>query len=478
MEGNIKNKTIASMKWTAFERISIQGVQFLIQILIARILLPSDFGVIGMIAIFIAIAETFIESGFSTALIQKKYCSNKDYSTIFYFNVIISAICYIILFLTAPYISSFYNLEILTQIIRIIGINIIIKSLTIVQRSILIREFDFKSISIANVGGSLISGIVGIVLAYNGFGIWSLIVQTLTTSFISFIIISIRSKWIPILIFSIESFKTLFSFGSKLLATSIVYVISDNIYSLIIGKKYLPQELGFYNKGFQFSILPVNIINSIFAAPLLPLMCKIQDDSNKIEELLFKYLRISIYVIFPCLLILILISEPLINILLTEKWKDVIPYFKVLCLARLLFIPYQINLIPIKAKGEGGVFFKVELFSKIIQIIILIITIKISVLAVCWGAVIMSIISYIIISIYSHATLKIKLSKYFICFYESIILGGIMYLISYFVINFINDDILKIVIGLVFSTSTYIILSFIAKSKELKSIHEFIIKII
>ena len=144
MEGNIKNKTIASMKWTAFERISIQGVQFLIQILIARILLPSDFGVIGMIAIFIAIAETFIESGFSTALIQKKYCSNKDYSTIFYFNVIISAICYIILFLTAPYISSFYNLEILTQIIRIIGINIIIKSLTIVQRSILIREFDFK----------------------------------------------------------------------------------------------------------------------------------------------------------------------------------------------------------------------------------------------------------------------------------------------------------------------------------------------
>ena len=253
---SLKQKTISGVLWSCVERFSVQGIQFVIMVIMARILLPSDYGMIGMLAIFIAIAQTLIDSGFSNALIQKKDRSEIDYSTVFYFNIAVGIVLYFILFFSSPLIARFYNTPELTGLTRVLALNLFINSLAVVQRAILSIKIDFKTQAKASFSAAIISGIVGIVMAYTGFGVWSLAVQTVLNAFVNTVLLWIFSKWIPLKVFSFESFKKLFTFGSKLLASGLLDTIYRNIYTIVIGKKFASTDLGYFTRADQFAQFP------------------------------------------------------------------------------------------------------------------------------------------------------------------------------------------------------------------------------
>lgn len=253
---SLKQKTISGVLWSCVERFSVQGIQFVIMVIMARILLPSDYGMIGMLAIFIAIAQTLIDSGFSNALIQKKDRSEIDYSTVFYFNIAVGIVLYFILFFSSPLIARFYNTPELTGLTRVLALNLFINSLAVVQRAILSIKIDFKTQAKASFSAAIISGIVGIVMAYTGFGVWSLAVQTVLNAFVNTVLLWIFSKWIPLKVFSFESFKKLFAFGSKLLASGLLDTIYRNIYTIVIGKKFASTDLGYFTRADQFAQFP------------------------------------------------------------------------------------------------------------------------------------------------------------------------------------------------------------------------------
>ena len=250
---SLKQKTISGVLWSCVERFSVQGIQFVIMVII---LLPSDYGMIGMLAIFIAIAQTLIDSGFSNALIQKKDRSEIDYSTVFYFNIVVGIILYFILFFSSPLIARFYNTPELTGLTRVLALNLFINSLAVVQRAILSIKIDFMTQAKASFSAAIISGIVGIVMAYTGFGVWSLAVQTVLNAFVNTVLLWIFSKWIPLKVFSFESFKKLFAFGSKLLASGLLDTIYRNIYTIVIGKKFASTDLGYFTRADQFAQFP------------------------------------------------------------------------------------------------------------------------------------------------------------------------------------------------------------------------------
>ena len=253
---SLKQKTLSGVLWSCVERFSVQGIQFVIMVIMARILLPSDYGMIGMLAIFIAIAQTLIDSGFSNALIQKKDRSEIDYSTVFYFNIAVGIVLYFILFFSSPLIARFYNTPELTGLTRVLALNLFINSLAVVQRAILSIKIDFKTQAKASFSAAIISGIVGIVMAYTGFGVWSLAVQTVLNAFVNTVLLWIFSKWIPLKVFSFESFKKLFAFGSKLLASGLLDTIYRNIYTIVIGKKFASTDLGYFTRADQFAQFP------------------------------------------------------------------------------------------------------------------------------------------------------------------------------------------------------------------------------
>ena len=260
---SLKQKTLSGVLWSCVERFSVQGIQFVIMVIMARILLPSDYGMIGMLAIFIAIAQTLIDSGFSNALIQKKDRSEIDYSTVFYFNIAVGIVLYFILFFSSPLIARFYNTPELTGLTRVLALNLFINSLAVVQRAILSIKIDFKTQAKASFSAAIISGIVGIVMAYTGFGVWSLAVQTVLNAFVNTVLLWIFSKWIPLKVFSFESFKKLFTFGSKLLASGLLDTIYRNIYTIVIGKKFASTDLGYFTRADQFAQFPSSNLTGI-----------------------------------------------------------------------------------------------------------------------------------------------------------------------------------------------------------------------
>ena len=269
---SLKQKTLSGVLWSCVERFSVQGIQFVIMVIMARILLPSDYGMIGMLAIFIAIAQTLIDSGFSNALIQKKDRSEIDYSTVFYFNIAVGIVLYFILFFSSPLIARFYNTPELTGLTRVLALNLFINSLAVVQRAILSIKIDFKTQAKASFSAAIISGIVGIVMAYTGFGVWSLAVQTVLNAFVNTVLLWIFSKWIPLKVFSFESFKKLFTFGSKLLASGLLDTIYRNIYTIVIGKKFASTDLGYFTRADQFAQFPSSNLTGIIQRVTFPVL--------------------------------------------------------------------------------------------------------------------------------------------------------------------------------------------------------------
>lgn len=383
---SIKEQTVSGLKWNAIGHFASQGVYFVLGLLIARILLPADYGVVGMLAIFLSISQVFVDSGFSNALIRKIDRTDIDCSTAFYFNIVVGLVCYGLLFIAAPFISAFYQMPILTDILRILALTIVINSLGIVPQALRTIAVDFKTLAYASVLSAIGSGIIGLYLAYTGYGVWALVWQSLSCVLLNVVLVWILAKWRPQWAFSWQSFRKMFSYGSKLLVSALLHRFYINISGLLIGKFYTPADLGFYSRGHQIAMLPSMNITGIIQRVTFPILAKLQNDDQRLAEVYRKYISITSLVIFFLMTLLMAISKPLVVLLLTEKWLGAVPYLQVFCLALMFDHICQLNNNLLMVKGRSDIFLKLEIIKKVIILPLLIIAIYVGPMAICWVA--------------------------------------------------------------------------------------------
>lgn len=380
---SIKQETITSVKWTSLEKFALQGMQFFIGLIMARLLTPSAYGTVAMLSIFMAVSGTFVDSGFSNALTRKLDRTEVDFSTIFYFNVFVACFFYIILFLIAPWVATFFNSPILCDILRIQAISLIINSFIQIQITKLVIELNFKALAIRAVLSAFISGIVGILLAFYGFGVWALVFQSLISAIVNALFIIIYCHWKPLLVFSKKSFLELGSYGSKLLASSLLHTIYTQLTTIIIGKFFSSNDLGYYNRGTQFAALPMTTFNSIIGRVTFPILVKLQNDDNRLIEVYRKYICIASLVIFFGCTMIAALAKPIIIILLTKKWAESIIYLQIYAFAIMFTHINDINLKLLQVKGRSDLFLKLEIIKKTISIAMLFAAIPFGIIGIC-----------------------------------------------------------------------------------------------
>lgn len=396
MAQSVRSQLLHGVAWNFIEKVLMRSASFVIGIILARLLSPSDFGLVGMLAIFIAISNVFIEGGLAKALIQRQNCSDVDYSTAFVSNVGMSLFIYAILFVSAPWIADFYDEPILTPLTRVLALNFILGAFNIVQRAKLMAAVDFKSLAQINVISVILSGAVGISMAYSGYGVWSLVGQSLFSTIVLIVLFPAYSKWKPSLKFSSTSFKSLFGFGSKLMITGIYSVILNNISTICIGRFYKSHQLGFYARGQQFSEIISSTIFDVLGNVTFPVLSGLQDDKEHLVAVYRKSLYFTAMLIFPIMILMALISRPLVIILLTEKWLPCVVLMQWLFLARMFTPLSAINMNILNAIGRSDLFMMLDFSKAPLVLIILAITIPISVEAITIGSFCSSFICFFI----------------------------------------------------------------------------------
>ena len=466
MESSLTRKTIKTVSWSAIERFSVQAMQFVITVILARIVAPSEFGLIAMLAVFIAIAQSFVDSGFSSALIQKKDRTEIDFSTVFYFNICISFLAYLILFLSSPYIAKFYREPVLELVCKWMGLSLIIQGLSVVQIAKLTISLDFKTQAKASIIAVLISGLFGVYLAYIGYGVWALVVHSLLNNLINTLLLWLFAKWIPKLIFSKNSLNTLFSFGSKLLLSGLLHTIYINLYTLVIGRKYSAVDVGYYNQASQTTRFPSVSLMAIISRAIYPIQCKIQDENELLNSSFINYLRMSCYIIFPIMIGVAVTAKPLIIVILKDKWLPMANLLSILCLAYMWNPIMVINSQILNVKGRSDYFLKSEIIKKIAGVLILLVTIPFGLSAICFGILLYSICDMIIIIYYSKKVIKIGYLKQFRSIFPIFAMSVIMGIIVYFSIESIINVYLQLVSGVLIGILSYISLSMLFNVKE------------
>lgn len=451
MAKTLKEQAVKGTGWSAVERIVTQGASFLIQLALARLLMPEDYGIIAMLAIFLQIAQVFIDSGFATALIKKQECSEADYSTVFYYNLVVAFLIYILFFFTAPLVATFYNEPLLTIVMRVISVSLIVNALCIVQRTKLVKGIDFKTQTKVSLISVAISGGIGILLAFQGYGVWALCFQTILNSLSQFLLLSLCVRWKPILLFSRQSFQEMFSYGSKILGASIISVIYSNLYTIVIGKRFASEILGLYSRADQFDKFPSNNISTIISRVSLPVLSKIQDDKDKLSFAYRKVIKYSSFIIFPMMLGLLAISKPFVMVVLTEKWAGVVPIMQILCLGYMIDHLSVLNLNLLYVEGRTDLVLKLEIIKKTIAISILLVTLPFGIVIMCWGKIVYDYIAVLINTYYTKKLINLSLSQQFLdilpYFLASVIMASLVLLFNLFVANYMIQLLLGITIG-------------------------------
>lgn len=473
---SLKNQTRNGIIWSSIDKFSGQAFQFVIGILLARLLMPEDYGIIGMLAIFLAISDSIIDSGFGNALIQKQNRTQSDYSTVFYFNILVSLILYIILFICAPYIATFYNMPILTSVTRVLSINFIINAFMIVQVTKLTIELDFKIQAKVRLFSGLIAGLFALYMAYSGFGVWALVSQMVISNLLLCILLWLFAKWRPSLEFSVESFKQLFSYGSKLLITGLYGPIFTNINTLIIGKFYSTYNLGLFTRAHNFAQFPAVNTNLIISRVSFPVLSKMQNDDERLRLNYRKLISLTYFLFLPIMFGLIIIAKPLIILLFTEKWIGIVPLFQILCIS-LAFLPingYNINLLLVK--GRTSLHLRLDFIKKVVSLVILIICAFISIKAICIGSVITSIFSWVLTAHYSGKLINLTLIQQFEDIVRPLIITVAMCCLIYIPFIVINNSVSQLILALIIGIPSYYLMSLKFNAKSIGEIKKIIIK--
>jgi O-antigen/teichoic acid export membrane protein len=448
MTENLKNKAFNGVLWSAAERFSLQGVQFVFNIIIARLLLPSDFGIIAMLAVFLQISQAFIDSGFTNALIQKQNRTEQDFSTVFYFNIFISIVFYIVLYFSAPFIAVFYNIPLLIPITRFISISLVINSLSAIHKVKLSILIDFRSQAKVAFVSAFLSGGIGVFFAYLGYGVWSLVIQTIASALFITAYMWVILRWKPALVFSFRSFKVLFSFGSKLLLSGLISTVYRNLYPLLIGKKFSAFELGVFSNADLFSKILSSNLSSIMSRVMFPVLVTVQNDNERLVSIYRRYIRLTSFIIFPSMIWMVAMANPIVSFLLTEKWIEVVVLLQILCFDWMFDHLSVINLNLLLVKGRSDLSLKLEIIKKSFAVTILFISLYWGIEGVCYGRVLYSLIATVLNTHYTKTLIDLsffeQLKDVYPYFFMSIIMGFGVYLL-----NFVEClAVLKLLLGL------------------------------
>lgn len=467
---SLKSTARKGIIWSAVDKFSVQFGQFVVGVFLARILMPEDFGLVAMLSVFIALSQTFIESGLGIGLIQRQERKDIDFSTLFVFNLGISLFFYVVLFFSAPFISSFFEKPQLTYLTRILGLILVINAFAIVQQTKLTIAIDFKSIAKSNVIGMITGGLCGVIAALNGYGVWSLVVQSLSRAFASSVTLWFLSNWYPSVAFSRKSFNSLFGYGSKLLLAGLYAQTLNNVYDVCVGKFYSTSSLGCYTRAKSFADISAGTITSILKEATFPILASVQHDKEKLVSIYSRMIRISAFLIFPVMTLIALLAKPIVILLLTEKWISIVPLLQWIVFSRVFLPMSAINLNLLNAIGRSDLFLKVDLSKLPLTILAMIITIPLGIKVMVIGHVITSAI-FFVINAYLPGKLfgygAIKQLKDIFPFFIAVIGMAILVVI---LICFIDNMVFKLFFGVVFGVIIYLFICWLLKVDELQEV--------
>ncbi|PBB06462.1 lipopolysaccharide biosynthesis protein [Salimicrobium humidisoli] len=472
-KSQLKSKTLHGLLWSFIELLSRQGIQLIIQIILARLLAPEHFGVIGMVTIFIAVSTAFVQSGLDQALIREKAPGDKDYSTVFYFNLAVSILVYAISFYFAPLIAQFYDESKLVGILRVIMLVVVINAVSSIQRVFLIRKVDFKTQTKISLISGLSAGAFAISFALMGLGVWSLVIQQIVMKFTEMILLLYNNRWAPSFIFDFYLFKKYFNFGYKLLLSSIIDIIYKNIYFVIIGKVYTLNQLGYYTNASKIRDVASLAVTQSIQKVTYPVLSKMNDDQSLLTKNYRLLIRLTAYVYFPFMLGLVCIAPSFIPLLLGEKWVPAINYFQLLCIASLLYPINAINLNILKVKNRSDLFLLIEIIKKIFLSILIIVAVilELGVSGLIYSAIISSIFNLFINAHYTGKEINYNISKQIKDMTPSLLLAIVMSSLIFLNFEYLKTPLfVKIMLEITFGIITYISLSLIFKIEELRLI--------
>lgn len=453
-EDKLKERVVKGAIWKLAEKFGMNLMQIVIQIVLARLLLPEDYGIIGLLAIFISISDVFLLQGFTTALIQKKDADEVDFSSVFFANIIMSLVIYAVLFAIAPLVSDFYNLPQLNAIMRVLSLNIIIGAFCAVHNAIISRNLEFKLSFVRNVANTATQGIVGIFMACNGFGVWSLVISKIAGTFVGMLLLCVTVNWKPKMLFSAGRISSLFSYSSRILGTNLLNTIFNNIHSMVIGKFFLPADVGFYQRGQQIPQVAMTAIDGSLNEVLYPTLSILQNDLSKLKDALRRSMKTSMYIVLPMITGLLVTAEPLTILLLTDKWLASVPFMQLTC-AITLFWPFSARLHALNALGLSDVTFKLSLITKLLIVIMIIICIPMGIYAIMWGTLLASVISFFITSHYVNKYIGYSLKELGLDIAYPVALTIAMACIVLIIGNCIDNLMLKLVVQTMFGIAFY-----------------------
>ena len=457
---------ISNLVWRFAERCGAQLVSFIVSIVLARILAPEDYGTIALVTVFTAILQVFVDSGLGTALIQKKDADEIDFSSVFYFNFVVCLILYLGMFAAAPFIADFYGDVTLVPVIRILSLTIVISGVKGIQQAYVSRNMLFKRFFFSTIGGTIFSAVLGIAMAYAGFGIWALVAQQLSNTFIDTLILWITVRWRPTKSFSWTRLKYLLSFGWKLLVSSLLDTAYNNLRNLIIGKMYSSSDLAFYNQGDKFPKVIVTNINASIDSVLLPTMSSAQDDKERVKQMTRRAIKTSTSVMAPLMMGLAFCAEPIVSLVLTDKWLPCVPFLRIFCITYMFWPVHTANLNAINAMGRSDWFLRLEIIKKIMGMTILLSTMWFGVMAMAYSLLLSSVLSQIINSWPNRKLLGYGYLEQVRDFAPGILLAVLMGICVYFISFLHLPTIVTLLIQFVVGAAIYIGVSAILKLEE------------
>lgn len=465
---SLGRKVVSGTVWASFDRIGTMALQFIVNLILTRLLMPADFGYIGMLAIFISVSQTLVDGGFGSALIQKKEPTPQDYSTIFYWNLFLAVVLYGILFLCAPFVAMFFDLPLLCKLLRVLGLILIINALIIVQNNRLRKQLAFRVIALINVGSFLAAAIIAIVLAYTGFGVWSLVAMQLLFGFFQNCLLWGIVRWHPSLQFSFASLKSLFGFGGYLLASNILQEICKNMQGIIIGRKFSATQLGFYSQAKKLDDVGSYAFPNVIVQIIFPVYSQYQNDRQKLQELLGMSVRLISYCIFPLMLFLILVAEPLIGALYGAKWLPSVPYFRILCFGGIFICMQNINYYAVAAVGKSCALFSWSFYKWGTLLVLLLLGVHWGMHGILWAMVLSSINIYFVNAFLACRYVGYSLMRQIRDFIPVLLISVFCFAATYILQLFIFK--MHFLWSLIFFATIYLLLTIVCRLRVIKDI--------
>lgn len=474
MTESLGHKATSGAVWASINRFGIMSLQFVVNLILARLLVPEDFGAIGMLAIFIAVSQVLIDGGFGSALIQKKEPTQTDYSTIFFWNIGFSTMLYFILFLISPAVSKFFSMPILSSVLRIMGLTLIVNSIFGIQKNRLQKQLAFKLLAITELSAYVMGAIVAISMAYYGFGVWSLVAMQLVAGLASIVVLRIITHWCPSPCFSMQSMKELFGFGGYILIASLLQEICKNLQGMIIGKKFSATQMGYFSQAYKLDQISSYSIPQVIVQVMYPVYSSIQDERQRLVEILSMNIRVISFLIFPILSLLILIAEPLIVWLYGEKWLPSVPYFQVLCVGGFFICLQNINFYAVAAVGKSKQLFYLSFYKWGFLLSALLAGMNFGMFGILWGMVLSNLNIYLVNAYLVSRYVGLKVSSQLKCLFPTMISTIVSQTLAYFGIYYEW----RIFLGATIFVITYIGISIVFRYKALTETRQLVEKIV